>query len=98
MFTTDSTALRSQALLSWLDSYSCELVNEPDILTWIRPGSAGSVIDLSFATQRLYTEISEWYIDELNATGSDYELIRINIRTQATELVDNFLCSAYFNL
>jgi multisubunit Na+/H+ antiporter MnhB subunit len=56
-------------------------VNELDILIWIRLGAASLVINLSFATQRLYTEISEWYIDELNATGSDYKLIRINIRT-----------------
>jgi hypothetical protein len=33
----------------------------------------------------------------LHATGSDHELIRFYIRTNATELVDNPVCSEFFN-
>jgi hypothetical protein len=53
---------------------------------------------LAFATQNLYQLISDWHIDESNASGSDHEIIKFYIRTKATELVDNLLCSDFFNL
>ena len=91
-----TNAVRAGSLISWLNAYNCELINEPDIQTCTR--SADSVIDLSFATQKLYSLISDWHIDEDNATGSDHELIRYYIRTKATELVDNPICSEFFNV
>ena len=91
-----TNSVRSDILVSWLNHNNCELINEPDIQTCAR--STNSVIDLSFATQKLYSLISDWHIDELNASGSDHEIIIFSIRTKATELVDNLLCSEFFNL
>ena len=90
-----TNSIRADLLVSWLNRYSCELINEFDIPTCTR--SANSVIDLAFATQNLYQLISDWYIDESNASGSDHEIIKFYIRTKKTELVDNPLCSDYFN-
>ena len=73
-------------------------MNEPDLATWSRPNSTSSVINLSFVTQRLHSKISDWYIDESNASGSDHELIRFSIRTEATRLVENPIHTGYFNL
>jgi hypothetical protein len=91
-----TNSVRASSLISWLNLYNFDLINEPDIQTCSR--SANSIIDLSFATQKLYSLISDWCIDESNATGSDHELIRFYIITSATELVDNSLCSDFFNL
>ena len=83
-------------MVSWLNRYSCELINKFDILICTR--LTNSVIDLVFVTQNLYQLISDWYIDESNASGSDHEIIKFYIRTKKTELVDNPLCSDFFNL
>ena len=91
-----TNSIRASSLVTWLSLYDCELVNEPDTITCTR--STNSVIDLSFATQKLYQQISDWHIDESHASGSDHEVIIFYIRTTATELVDNPLCSEYFNL
>ena len=91
-----TNSIRADSLISWLNHYNCELINESDIQTCTR--SANSVIDLAFATQKLYSLISDWHIDESNASGSDHEIIKFYIRTNATELVDNPLCSEHFNL
>jgi len=88
--------IRSDSLVSWLDSNNCELINESDIQTCSK--SANSIIDLSFATQKLYHLVSDWHIDESNASGSDHEIIKFYIRTNAIKLVDNPLCSQFFNL
>lgn len=55
-----SNSTRADELVQWLDNNSFELVNEPVIPTFSRPGCADSVLDLSFATQRLYSQISDW--------------------------------------
>ena len=89
-------SIRADSLVAWLDQFNCELINKADISTCTR--STNSVIDLAFATQNLYQLISDWYIDESNASGSDHEIIKFYIRTKKTELVDNSLCSDYFNL
>jgi Endonuclease-reverse transcriptase len=81
-------------LISWLNLYNFDLISEPDIATFHR-SSAHSVIDLTFATKNL--QIFDWHIDDSNATGSDHELIKFNIRTKATELADNLACSDFFN-
>ena len=72
------------------------MINESDIQICTR--SIKSIIDLSFATQELYSLVSDWHIDESNASDSDHEIIIFHIRTKATELVDNPLCSEFFNL
>src|SRR5918911_1631996 len=90
-----TNSIRADSLVSWLNRYSCELINKFDISTCTR--SANSVIDLAFATQNLYQLISDWYIDESNASGSDHEIIKFYIRTKKTELVDNPLYSNFFN-
>ena len=51
-----------------------------------------------FATQKLYSLIFDWHIDENNALDSDYEIIKFNIRTKAIKLVENPLYSDFFNL
>ncbi len=93
--------VRSDLLISWLNNYNCELINESDIAIFtrkFRDSTTSSVIDLAFATQNLYSLISDWHVDENNASGSDHEIIKFNIRTKATELVENPLCSEFFNL
>jgi hypothetical protein len=50
---------------------------------------------LTFATKNL--QIFDWHIDDFNATGSDHELIKFNIRTKATELVENLASADFFN-
>src|SRR5215471_1868383 len=93
-----TNSIRSDSLITWLNSYSCELINEPDISTFFRSNlSTNSVIDLSFATQKLYSLVSDWYIDDSNASGSDHEIIIFSIRTRLTELIDNLICSEFFN-
>ena len=91
-----TNSIRAHSLVTWLSSYDCELVNEPDITTCNR--SANSIIDLSFATQKLYHQISDWHIDESHASDSDHEVIIFYIRTATTELINNSLCSEHFNL
>ena len=88
-------------MITWLNSYNCELINEPDTATFYRKNdnsTSSSVIDLAFTTQKLSEDISDWYIDESNASGSDHEIIRFNIRTKAAKLVENPICSQFFNL
>ena len=88
-------------MITWLNSYNCELINESDITTFYRKNdnsTNNSIIDLIFTTQKLSENISDWYIDESNASGSDHEIIRFNIRTKAAELVENSICSQFFNL
>ena len=83
-------------MVLWLNRYSCELINKFDISTCTR--STNSVINLAFATQNLYQQISDWYIDESNTSGSDHEIIKFYIRTKKTKLVDNPLYSDFLNL
>ena len=88
-------------MITWLNSYNCELINESDIAIFYRKNDnsiTSSIIDLAFATQKLSENISDWYIDEFNASDSDHEIIRFNIRTKATKLVENSICSQFFNL
>jgi Endonuclease-reverse transcriptase len=87
-------SVRSDSLISWLNLYNFDLISESDIATFHR-SSAHSVIDLTFATKNL--QIFDWHIDDFNATGSDHELIKFNIRTKAAELADNLACSDFFN-
>ena len=92
-----NNSIRSDSLISWLNKFNLELINKPDKRTCTK--SATSVIDLSFATQDLYQSVTDWCIlDKKHATGSDHEVIQFYIRTSATELVDNSLCTDFFNL
>ena len=82
-------------MITWLNSYNCELINESDTATFYRKNdnsTSNSVIDLAFTTQKLSEDISDWYIDESNASDSDHEIIRFNIRTKAVKLVENLIC------
>jgi ribonuclease HI len=95
-----SNSVRAESLILWLEQHNFELINEPDVYTYARnngENASFSVIDLSFATKNLSESISDWHIDEENASGSDHEIIKFNIRTKATELVENPLCSQFFN-
>ena len=47
-----TNSIRADSLISWLNRYSCELINKFDIPTCTR--SDNLVIDLAFATQNLY--------------------------------------------
>ena len=88
-------------MITWLNSYNCELVNESDIATFYRKNdnaTSSLIIDLVLIIQKLSENISDWYIDESNASDSDHEIIRFNIRTKAAELVENSICSQFFNL
>ncbi len=88
-------------MITWLNSYNCELINESDTATFYRKNdnsTSSSVIDLAFTTQKLSENISDWYINEFNTSDSDHEIIRFNIRTKAAELVKNSICSQFFNL
>jgi hypothetical protein len=96
-----SNSVRADSLISWLNLYNCELINEPDVSTFTRKfrnSTISSVIDLAFATQNLFSQIFDWHVDENNASGSDHEIIKFNIRTKATELIENPLHSEFFNV
>ena len=66
-------------------------------MTFHRKSCIFSVINLFFATQKLYSNISDWHIDDSKATNSDHELIKFHIRTKTIELINNPLCSDKFN-
>ena len=93
--------IRADSLITWLNSYNCELINESDIAIFYRKNdnsTSSSIIDLAFATQKLSEDISDWYINESNASDSDHEIIRFNIKTKAAKLIENSICSQFFNL
>ena len=90
-----TSSKNTNSLISWLKSNNFELVNESDIQTCSR--SNNSVINLAFITKKLYSQVSDWCVDEINASESDHEIIVFNIRIKATELIDNSLCSDFFN-
>ena len=51
-------------MITWLNSYNYELINESDITTFYRKNDnsiSNSVIDLAFITQKLSENISDWY-------------------------------------
>ena len=88
-------------MITWLNSYNYKLINESDIITFYRKNDnliSSLVIDLAFTTQKLSEDISDWYINESNTSDSDHEIIRFNIRTKTAELVENSICSQFFNL
>ena len=80
-----SNPVRSDSLISWLNLYDFDLINEPDIMTrssTINSVITQSVIDLAFATKSLFQQIADWYVDDSIATDSDHEIIRLHIRTK----------------
>jgi hypothetical protein len=94
--------IRSDELIDWLEKFNFELVNEPDVMTFCRYQTnsnsiSESVLDLSFARGNIISSISEWAIDEENASGSDHALISLKIQSDSVELVENQLLGP-FNL
>ena len=95
-----SNSIRSNFLISWLNSYDFDLINEPDIITrssTINSIITQSVIDLAFATKSLFQQIADWYVDDLATIGSDHEIIKLYIRTKTTILINNSFYLEFFN-
>jgi exonuclease III len=75
-----SNPIRCLELIPWLERFNFELKNIEDLATFHRSNTENtSVIDLTFATTAIESEIDNWYIDEEAYTGSDHEVIRISI-------------------
>jgi hypothetical protein len=48
-----TNSIRADSLITWLNSYNCELINESDIATFYRKNDnsiSSSIIDLAFTT------------------------------------------------
>jgi hypothetical protein len=96
---TISSPIRTIELIPWLERYSFELKNIEDQATFLRSNTENlSIIDLTFATKAIETEIGNWYIDEEAGTGSDHEVIRFSIYTSSTKTAIDPLKLNSYNL
>jgi hypothetical protein len=96
---TIASPIRCTELVPWLERYSFELKNIEDQATFLRSNTENlSIIDLTFATKAIETDIGNWYIDEEAGTGSDHELIRFSIYTSSTKTAIDPLKLNSYNL
>ena len=71
-------SLRHETLIQILEEGDYDLINEEDTPTY-HYSSGSSVLDLAFSSPAVTALISNWAIDEDNASGSDHELISFEI-------------------
>ena len=57
-----------------------------------------SVIDLGFSTRQMHPSVVDWQICDEWHTGSDHEVIYFALITSNTQMVDNPLRAAPYNL
>jgi hypothetical protein len=70
------TPRRAQELTTLIEEQNWRLVNIPDIPTYYyRNGKGSSVLDLMLAMPHMAEEITNWVIDDKQATRSDHEVI-----------------------
>jgi hypothetical protein len=85
-------------LIPWLERNTFELINIPDILTFYRANLVRAlVIDLAFATMDMREEIKNWEAFWNLQSGVEHVLIRFEITTRFTELVENPLHTGPYN-
>jgi hypothetical protein len=73
---------RADELVALIEEHGWHLVNVPDVPTHhYRKGMGSSVLDLTIAAPAVAREVTNWAIDEDNATGSDHEVIRFQIES-----------------
>ena len=60
-----------------------------------RSGNGTSVLDLTFSTSNITQQIENWAVDYDNATGSDHELIKFDIRMNDHKLAMNSTIDKY---
>jgi hypothetical protein len=74
------TPRRAQELAALIEEQNWRLVNVPDTPTYYyRNGKGSSILDLTLATPHMAEEITNWAIDDEQATGSDHEVIRFQV-------------------
>jgi hypothetical protein len=67
-------------LVMLIEEHGWHLVTVPDTPTHsFRKGTRSSVLDLTIATLLVAREVSNWAVDEENLTGSDHEVITLQI-------------------
>jgi hypothetical protein len=86
-------------LIPWLEKFEFELVNESDISIFSRLNMEhNSVIDLAFASRELSQKSIKWEINKNWTTGSDHEIVHIEIYLNGRNLVENPMLAVSFNL
>lgn len=89
---------QAMQIVEWLEHYSLNLLNEPDISTFFRSNLQFlSVLDLAFISPELENYAVQWEITE-EKSGSDHEIIQIIIELDQENSVENPLYSNQYNL
>ena len=90
--------IRSQELVDWLLFHDFTLINEPDRPTYFRQNlQRKSIIDLTFISAELNESLTNWFIDDEEASGSDHEIIRFSVKLGTEELTENPLYANQYN-
>ena len=79
-------SLRHETLIQILEEGDFGLINEEDTPTY-HYSIGSSVLDLAFSSPPVTSLISNWAIDEANASGSDHELIKFEITAESDDQV-----------
>jgi hypothetical protein len=78
---------RAEELAALIEEQGWHLVNTPDIPTYhYKNGTGSSVLDLTLAAPAMAGEITNWAIDDEQATGSDHDVIRFQIQSLHPDL------------
>ena len=89
-------SIRSDALISWINKFNCELINISDEMTYTsHSGISQSVLDLTFATAKIAENIVDWSINDEIVTDSDHEVIAFTIISKHAQKVDSSLNATY---
>jgi hypothetical protein len=71
---------RAQELATLIEEQNWRLVNIPDTPTYYyRNRKGSSILDMMLAMPHMAEEITNWAIDEEQATRSDHEVIRFQV-------------------
>jgi hypothetical protein len=72
----------AEELVLLIEEQGWHLLNIPDIPTyWYKNGQGTSVLDVTLALLMMVWEATNWAVDDTQATGSDYEVIRFEVMT-----------------
>ncbi|XP_008548136.1 uncharacterized protein LOC103571673 [Microplitis demolitor] len=72
------TDTRGSALLDMMAGFDLVIMNKGNTVTFRRVGTRGSIVDLTFATQRIAAVISDWAVLE-EFTASDHQYISYTV-------------------
>ena len=79
-------SLRHETLIQILKAGDFDLINEEDTPTY-HYSNGSSILDLAFSSPPVTSLISNWAIDEDNASGSDHEIIKFEITSDSDDQV-----------